>query len=201
MRFQYLKRLGEPPASYRVLTRTHCREPVRRYPGPFRSPGWQYLLPAFWHRLKNVRYPRARRHLLEKCEDVASLQPAADDHLAGSVNTMHLKDRFGDIKTNCSNRLIWLLRIVGALATPISVALACPWRSRPQHHERTSRGGLRSKLARLGRCRSCHSGRAVLTRRSPHRASPAASSATVHGASLSQRDPLETASISHDSDW
>src|ERR1700761_8083999 len=32
---------------------------------------------------------------------------------------------------------IWLLRIVGALATPISVALACRWRSRPQHQKQT----------------------------------------------------------------
>src|ERR1700751_5820391 len=36
---------------------------------------------------------------------------------------------------------IWLLRIVGALATPISVALACRWRSRPQHQKQTYAGG------------------------------------------------------------
>jgi hypothetical protein len=30
-----------------------------------------------------------------------------------------------------------LLRIVGALTAPTSVALMCRWRSRPQHHKRT----------------------------------------------------------------
>src|SRR5580704_804629 len=35
--------------------------------------------------------------------------------------------------------MTWLLRIVGALTAPISVAPTCRWRSRPQHHERTSR--------------------------------------------------------------
>src|SRR6516164_9327801 len=51
---------------------------------------------------------------------------------------------------------IWLLRIVGALATPTSVALACPWRSRPQHQRRThalqqnERTMLRAELAHIG---------------------------------------------------
>src|SRR5262249_34121619 len=41
----------------------------------------------------------------------------AQDHLAGRVNSMHLKDRLGDIETDCRNRLhSWLLRIVGALS-------------------------------------------------------------------------------------
>src|SRR5215470_3952261 len=34
--------------------------------------------------------------------------------------------------------MIWLLRIVGALTAPTSMALTRRWRSRPQHHNRTS---------------------------------------------------------------
>src|SRR5215831_4332334 len=77
--------------------------------------------------------------LLEERKDVAALQLTTDDHLASSINSMHLKDRFGDVETDCRNRLhVWLLRIVGALTAPTFLALACRWRSRPQHHERTS---------------------------------------------------------------
>jgi hypothetical protein len=39
-----------------------------------------------------------------------------------------------DVETGCRNRLhVWLLRIVGALTAPTSMALPCRWRSRPQH--------------------------------------------------------------------
>ena len=34
-----------------------------------------------------------------------TFQLTADDHLAGSVNAMNLKDRFGDVETDCRNRL------------------------------------------------------------------------------------------------
>jgi hypothetical protein len=45
------------------------------------------------------------RQLLEKREDVAPLQLPANDHLVGSVNAMHLKDRFGDVESDCGDRL------------------------------------------------------------------------------------------------
>jgi hypothetical protein len=48
---------------------------------------------------------QAWRKLLEKRQDEATLQLTADDHLAGSINTMDLKDRFGDVETDCRNRL------------------------------------------------------------------------------------------------
>jgi hypothetical protein len=51
---------------------------------------------------------------------------------------MDLEYRFGDIETDCRNRLHdWLLQIVGALTAPTFMALTCRWRSRPQHHKRT----------------------------------------------------------------
>src|SRR5215467_14269956 len=60
---------------------------------------------------------QAWRQSLEECQDVSSLQLPAQDHLAGRVNSMHLKDRLGDIETDCRNRLhSWLLRIVGTLS-------------------------------------------------------------------------------------
>src|SRR5678809_1430819 len=49
-----------------------------------------------------------------------------------------LKDRLGDVETDCRDRLhSWLLRIVGALTAPTSMALTCRWRSRPQHQKRS----------------------------------------------------------------
>src|SRR5580692_7632427 len=33
--------------------------------------------------------------------------------------------------------MTWLLRIVGALTAPTSMALTCRWRSRPQHQQQT----------------------------------------------------------------
>jgi hypothetical protein len=64
------------------------------------------------------------------------VQRSTDDHLALYVDAVDLKDSLCDIETDCRNRLR-LLRIVGALAAPTSMALTCPWRSRPQHHKRT----------------------------------------------------------------
>jgi hypothetical protein len=45
-----------------------------------------------------------------------TLQLATNNHLASSINAMSLKNRFGDVETDCRDRLhVWLLRIVGAL--------------------------------------------------------------------------------------
>jgi hypothetical protein len=40
-----------------------------------------------------------------KCQDVPAPQLPAQDHLAGRINAMHLKDRLGDIETDCRNRM------------------------------------------------------------------------------------------------
>jgi hypothetical protein len=57
-----------------------------------------------------------------------------------SLNTVDLKHRLCDIETDGCDRLHdWLLRIVGAITAPTSVALMCRWRSRPQHQTRTGR--------------------------------------------------------------
>jgi hypothetical protein len=58
----------------------------------------------------------ARRKLLEERQDVATLQLTADYHLAFNVNTVDLKNRFGDVETNCRDRLHgWLLPNRGGL--------------------------------------------------------------------------------------
>jgi hypothetical protein len=63
--------------------------------------------------------------LLEERQDGAALQPPADDHLAGGINSVHLEDRLRDVETDRRDRLHdWLLRIVGALTAPL------PWHSR-----------------------------------------------------------------------
>src|SRR5258705_9347678 len=94
--------------------------------------------------------------LLEEHQDGAALQPPADDHLAGGINSVDLEDRLRDVETDRRDRLHdWLLRIVGASTAPTSVALACRWRSRPQHQKRKSiRTGSASHVqsSRLASC-------------------------------------------------
>src|ERR1700746_1375573 len=80
----------------------------------------------------------ARRQLLKEWQNVAALELTANDYITCRVNSVDLKNRLGDIETDCCDRLhVWLLRIVGALTAPTSMALPCRWRSRPQHHKPT----------------------------------------------------------------
>ena len=82
---------------------------------------------------------QARRQLLEERQNITALQLAAEDDIALRIDTVNLKNRLRDIETDCRNRLHdWLLRIVGALTAPTSMALTCRWRSRPQHQKRTA---------------------------------------------------------------
>ena len=60
-----------------------------------------------------------------RSQDVAPLQLAAKDHLAGSVNAMHLKDRFRDVETNRSDRLH-----IGSSKSWEPQQLPFPWHSR-----------------------------------------------------------------------
>jgi hypothetical protein len=70
---------------------------------------------------------QARRQLLKERHDVAALQLAADEHLAFRIRAMHLKYRLRNIETDRCDRLHdWLLRIVGALTAPTSLALTVP---------------------------------------------------------------------------
>src|SRR6266478_2325636 len=81
---------------------------------------------------------KARRQLLEECQDITSLQLAADDHLAYRVDAVNLKNRLRDVQTDRRNPLhAAFLRIVVTPSATTSVALTCRWRSRPQHQERT----------------------------------------------------------------
>jgi hypothetical protein len=43
--------------------------------------------------------------LLKERQDGAPLQLAANHHLAGGINSVHLEDRLGDIETDCRDRL------------------------------------------------------------------------------------------------
>ena len=86
---------------------------------------------------------QAWSHLLKERQNIATLQLATEDDIAIRINTVNLKNRLRDIETNCRNRFhAWLLRIVGALTAPTSMALTCRWRSRPQHQKRTARSRL-----------------------------------------------------------
>src|SRR6188508_2703503 len=68
---------------------------------------------------------QARRQLLEECQHIAALQLAPDEHFAFRIDAMHLKHRLRNIETDRCDRLHdWLLRIVGALTAPTSVACA-----------------------------------------------------------------------------
>src|SRR3974390_3463689 len=58
----------------------------------------------------------ARRKLLEEPQDVTTLQLTPNYHLAFNVNTVDLKNRFGDVETDCRDRLHdWLLPNRGGL--------------------------------------------------------------------------------------
>src|SRR5690348_3365880 len=80
----------------------------------------------------------ARRQPLKEWQNVPALELTANDYITCRVNSVDLKNRLGDIETDCRDRLhVWLLRIVGALTAPTSMALPCRWRSRPQLQNRT----------------------------------------------------------------
>src|SRR6516225_7337632 len=81
----------------------------------------------------------AWHQLLEECQDITSLQLAPDDHLAYRVDAVDLKNRLRDVETDRRDPVhAALLRIVVTPAATTSMALTCRWRSRPQHHNRTS---------------------------------------------------------------
>jgi hypothetical protein len=46
---------------------------------------------------------QTRRQLLKERQNIAPLQLTTDHHFAGSINAMNLKDRFGDVETDCRN--------------------------------------------------------------------------------------------------
>ena len=59
--------------------------------------------------MRRLNAHQARWQLPEERENIAPLQLPADDHLASGINAMHLKDRLGDIETDCRNYLhAWL---------------------------------------------------------------------------------------------
>src|SRR6266404_1214840 len=81
----------------------------------------------------------SRRQLLEERQHMAALELTADDHIAFRAAAVGLKNRLGDVETDCRDRLhACLLRIVVTPSATTSVALTCPWGSRPQHHKRHS---------------------------------------------------------------
>jgi hypothetical protein len=43
--------------------------------------------------------------LLKERQHVTTLQLAADDHLAGGINSVDLENRLGDVETDCRDRL------------------------------------------------------------------------------------------------
>src|SRR5256884_3776491 len=88
----------------------------------------------------------ARRQPLKEWQNVPALELTVNDYITYRVNSVDLKNRLGDVETDCHDCLhVWLLRIVGALTAPTSMALPCRWRSRPQHQQRTSRAQYRTQ--------------------------------------------------------
>src|SRR5262249_17669826 len=78
----------------------------------------------------------ARRQLLKEWYNIPAFELTTNDYITCRVNSVDLKNRLGDIETDCRDHLhVW--RIVGASTAPTSMALPCRWRSRPQHQKRT----------------------------------------------------------------
>src|ERR1700719_4367079 len=93
----------------------------------------------------------ARRQPLKEWQNVPALELTANDYITCRVSSVDLKNRLGDIETDCRDRLhVWLLRIVGALTAPTSMALPCRWTSRPQHPKRSLATFIRSPRRRAG---------------------------------------------------
>jgi hypothetical protein len=82
---------------------------------------------------------QAGRQFLKERQNVMALQLAADDHLPLSVDAVNLKNGLRDVESDRRDPLhVWLRQIVTARLAVTSLALTCWWKSRPQHHERTS---------------------------------------------------------------
>src|SRR5262249_18488741 len=98
----------------------------------------------------------AWRQLLKEWQNVTALELTANDDITCRINSVDLKNRLSDIETDGRDRLhVWLLRIVGALTAPTSMALPCRWRSRPQHQKRTYAPQQESAATRSARRRRC----------------------------------------------
>src|SRR4030095_9468112 len=100
------------------------------------SQGLQLARPVM-RRSAGLDPDQARRQLLEERQNAAPPQLTADNHLALRINAMDLKHRLGDVETDSRNRLHVGSSETGPSKTPTFMALACRWRSRPQHQERT----------------------------------------------------------------
>jgi hypothetical protein len=48
---------------------------------------------------------QARWQFLKERNDVATLQLAANNHLPGGINAVHLEDPLGNVETDCRDRL------------------------------------------------------------------------------------------------
>jgi hypothetical protein len=58
----------------------------------------------------------ARRQPLKEWQNVPALELTANDYITCRVNSVDLKNRLGDIETDCRDRLhVWLLRNRGGL--------------------------------------------------------------------------------------
>src|ERR1700729_1337237 len=84
---------------------------------------------------------QARRQLLEEDQYVASLELTTHDDIARRIDAVNLKNRLRYIQTDCRDGFHDLAPPNrGALTAPKSKALACRWRSRPQHQKLTVDG-------------------------------------------------------------
>jgi hypothetical protein len=63
---------------------------------------------------------QALRQLLEKQNDIATLQLAADDYLAGSINSVNLEDRLRNVETSPGKGRSGCARDIGASLQPAS---------------------------------------------------------------------------------
>src|ERR1700758_63133 len=122
-----------------VLLPLDVRLHVGRRHQTHRMPERLQLARPMMGRSAGLNTNEARRQPLKEWQNVPALELTASDYITCRVNSVDLKNGPGDIETDCRDRLhVWLLRIVGALTAPTSMALPCRWRSRPQHHKQTS---------------------------------------------------------------
>src|SRR5437660_3002365 len=121
-----------------VLLPLDVRLHVGRRHQTHRMPERLQLARPMMRRSAGLNTNEARRQPLKEWQNVPALELTANDYITYRVNSVDLKNRLGDVETDCHDCLhVWLLRIVGALTAPTSMALPCRWRSRPQHQKLT----------------------------------------------------------------
>src|SRR5262245_8826206 len=122
-----------------VLLALYVRLHVGRWHQSNRVPESLQLARPVVRRGTRLDANHARQQLLKEAENPCTPELLANDNLAIRIDTVNLENGLRNVETDRRDRLhIYLLRILVTYWRPILWRLRAGWRSRPQHHFRTS---------------------------------------------------------------